>query len=194
MVARRTSPSSSQGFTLIELMAVILILGLMISVTALNWQRIMPRAQLNAAVRELSDILNSTRSEAIARGAEFRVLYDLDEQRYWVETPFKKGGGLALQRVPGENDPEEDLRVLSHETELVDGVRIERVSLDGEDYFDGKIFIRFSALGSSSAHSIELYHEPTDTTYTIEVLALTGLIKIHKGAYERPEVSEEDFD
>jgi len=177
-----------------ELMAVILILGLMISVTVLNWQRILPRAQLNAAVRELSDVLNSTRSEAIARGAEFRMLYDLDEQRYWVETPFKIGGGLALERVPGEEDPEEGKRMLSHEVMLENGVQITRIALDDENYTDGQIFVRFSALGGSSAHSIELYHEATDSTYTIEVLALTGLIRIHKGVYERPELSEEDFD
>lgn len=186
--------SAKQGFTLIELMAVILVLGLMISVTALNWQRILPRAQLNAAVRELSDVLNSTRSEAIARGAEFRMIYDLDEQRYWVETPFKKGGGLALERIPGEADPEEGKRLLSHVTALENGVRITRVSLDDEDYNDGQIFVRFSALGASSAHLVELFHEPTNTTYTIEVLGLTGLIKVHEGAFERPELSEEDFD
>lgn len=186
--------SAKKGFTLIELMAVILVLGLMISVTALNWQRILPRAQLNAAVRELSDVLNSTRSEAIARGAEFRMIYDLDEQRYWVETPFKKGGGLALERIPGEEDPEEGKRLLSHVTALENGVRITRVSLDDEDYNDGQIFVRFSALGASSAHLVELFHEPTNTTYTIEVLGLTGLIKVHEGAFERPELSEEDFD
>ena len=99
-----------RGFTLVELMAVVMILGLMITLTAANWRRIVPRAQLNAAVRSLSNVLNGTRSEAIARNAEFRVLYDLDNEAYWVETPYKKTGGLAAERIPGEPDPEEDLR------------------------------------------------------------------------------------
>jgi prepilin-type N-terminal cleavage/methylation domain-containing protein len=191
---RRPTRFAQRGFTLIELMGVILILGLMISVTVMNWQKTLPRAQLNSAVRELSDILNSTRSEAIARGAEYRVLYDLDEQRYWVETPFKKGGGLALERIPGQEDPEEGKRLIVHATQLENGVRITRVALDGENYTDEQVFVRFSPLGASSAHSIELFHEFTGRTYTIEVLALTGLIRIHEGVFEREELSEEDFD
>ena len=171
-----------------------MVLGIMISVTAANWQKIVPRAQLNSAVRGLSNTLNGTRSEAIARNAEFRVIYDLDEQRYWVETPFKKGGGLALQRVPGEEDPEEGRRALTHETNLKDGVRITRVRLDDENYTDGQIFVRFSALGSSSEHTVELYHEPTRTSYTVEVLALTGLIRFYEGSFERPKVDEGDFE
>ena len=62
----------TKGFTLVELMAVLMILGLVITVTAANWRKIVPRAQLNAAVRNLSNVLNGTRSEAIARNAEFR--------------------------------------------------------------------------------------------------------------------------
>jgi len=171
-----------------------MVLGIMISVTAANWQKIVPRAQLNSAVRGISDTLNGTRSEAIARNAEFRVLYDLDAQKYWVETPFKKGGGLALQRLPGEEDPEEGRRALAYETTLKDGVRITKVHLDDVDYTDGQVFVRFSPLGASNEHTVELYHEPTKTSYTVEVLALTGLIRFYEGSFERTKVDEGDFE
>ena len=147
---RASTISDRRGFTLVELMAVVMILGLVITVTAANWRRIVPRAQLNAAVRSLSNVLNSTRSEAIARNAEFRMLYDLDAETYWVETPYKKGGGLALERVPGEPDPEEDLRGKSNFVALGDGVTFTSVKVDGETYFDGQVYVRFTPGGSSS--------------------------------------------
>lgn len=183
----------AKGFTLVELMAVLMILGLVITVTAANWRKIVPRAQLNAAVRNLSNVLNGTRSEAIARNAEFRVLYDLDEERYWVETPYRKGGGLAQVRIPGEEDPEEGQRATVDFNQLGDGVTFSKIKIDGEDYFDGQVYVRFTPAGSSSEHTIQLFHEPTQTSYTIEVLALTGLIRFHEGAFEREEVHEEDF-
>lgn len=185
--------SRQSAFTLVELMVVILIVGAMISIIGLNWKKIVPRAQINTAVRTISNVLNSTRSEAIARNAEFRVLYDLDEHIYWVETPYKIGGGLALQRVPGEPDPEEGLRAITSHTQLKDGVSFARIKIDDEVYTDGQVYVRFDASGSSSEHTVELFHEITNASYTIEVLALTGLIRFHKDSFERESVTEEDF-
>lgn len=181
------------AFTLIELMVVILIIGSMVAVTSMNWHKVMPRAQLNSAVRGISNVLNGTRSEAIARNAEFRVLYDLDEQSYWVETPFKKTGGLALLRVPGEIDPEEGNRGITNMTKLKDGVTFAQVKIDEETYTDGQVYVSFNPLGASSEHTVELHHRPTDNSYTVEVLALTGLIRFHEGSFERDIVDEGDF-
>jgi len=194
--AARVAASRSRsraGFTLVELMVVIVVLGLMATVTSMNWKKIVPREQINAAVRDLSNAINGTRSEAIARNSEYRLLYDLDNQRYWVETPFKKTGGLAMPRVLGEEDPEEGNRALVDETDFTDGVRLVSVTIDDEEYTDGTVFVRFSPQGSSSAHTIVLFHEPTNLTHSIEVLALTGLIRFHDGVFKRPEVTDSDF-
>lgn len=183
------------GFTLVELMVVIVIIGLTISITSGNYQRVLPRAQLNNTVRILSNVLQSTRSEAITRNNEFRIIYDLDENRYWVETPYRKEGGLAMARIPGEEEPDDaSERVISSLTKLESGVEFANVKIDDETYDDGQCYVRYDPLGSSSAHSISLYHAPTERYYTIEVLALTGLIRFHEGEYIRDEVSDGEFD
>jgi len=183
------------GFTLVELMVVIVIIGLTISITSGNYQRVLPRAQLNNTVRTLSNVLQSTRSEAITRNNEFRIIYDLDENRYWVETPYRKEGGLAMARIPGEEEPDDaSERVISSLTKLESGVEFANVKIDDETYDDGQCYVRYDPLGSSSAHSISLYHAPTERYYTIEVLALTGLIRFHEGEYIRDEVSDGEFD
>lgn len=187
------SQLTRRGFTLVELMVVILIFGGIVTMVTMNWERLVPDAQLNSSVRVLSDILNGTRSEAIARNAEYRVLYDIDADTYWVETPFLETGGLATVRIPGEEDFDEGRRAIRDLQELAEGVDIVKVTIDDEEYTDGQVYVRFSPSGGSNAHLVQLHHSATDTTYTVEVLALTGLIRFHKGLFEREEVTEGDF-
>jgi prepilin-type N-terminal cleavage/methylation domain-containing protein len=186
---------SRLGFTLVELMVVVVILGMAVSLSSINFRKVMPQSQLNASVRVLSSVLHDTRSDAITRNLEYRIIYDIDEQRYWVETPFRKTGGLALERIPGEEDPEdENARMLTKPIELEPGVLIKQITIDEEDYSDGQCYVRFSPQGSSSAHTIQLFHEGTGREYTIEVLALTGLIRFHEGIFVRDEVNDGDFE
>ena len=77
-------------------MVVIIILGMASTVAVLSWQSMVPNQRFNSAVRELSDVLHSTRSEAIARSRKYEMHYDLDEEIYRVRTPFRPTGGFAL--------------------------------------------------------------------------------------------------
>ena len=178
----------SAGFSLVELLAVIIILGLIGTVAVVSWQSLLPGAQVNAAIRDLSEALASARSEAISRNAQFEVFYDIDEDRYWVRTPYRLGGGLAS----ADSDEE---RVVLNDVHLKNvGLQIESVSIDEETYVDGTVFVRFDPLGAASAHTIVLYYPYFDKTHTIEVLPLTGEIRYHEGLYQRDEPREGDFD
>ena len=48
-------------------------MGLIATIVMVNWHSILPRAELNSAVRTLASTIQGTRSDAIARNAEFRV-------------------------------------------------------------------------------------------------------------------------
>ena len=85
----RLSRRARRGFSLAELLTVLVILGLIATVVTVNWRAILPKSQLHSAVRNLSEDLNSTRSEAIGRNAEFRILYDLERRAWRVITPFR---------------------------------------------------------------------------------------------------------
>lgn len=172
------------GFSMVEVLGVLLILGMVIGVTSISWQSLLPRTRLNTDVRVLSERLQGTRSDAISRNLTFHILYDLENQKYWVETPFKLEGGLAGA---------EDERVNVMETNLSDGVTFASVTVDGETYSDGIRSVRFDPLGASNDHLIVLYHEAFDRFFTIEVLALTGMIRFHTGEYVREPVSDNDF-
>jgi Tfp pilus assembly protein FimT len=170
---------------MIEMLGVLLILGLIATLVTVNWRAILPKTELHSAVRTLADRLQSTRSEAISRNAEFRLEYDLDRHRHRVNTPFQADGGLAMR--------EED-RVALPWDELPQTVRFSRVQVDGIDYTTGIVRVRFDPLGSANGHVVTFVQHPDENLFTVEVQGLTGLIAYHEGAWSRDPAKEEDFD
>jgi Tfp pilus assembly protein FimT len=169
---------------MIEMLAVIVVLGLIATLVSINWQAILPRAELQSAVRVLASTIQGAHSEAISRNAVYKIEYDLDRHRYRVNTPFKLGGGLAAI--------EED-RMAQNWINLPESVRFSRIQIDGVDFTRGMVFVRFDPLGAASGHIVTLVQQPYKNFYTIEVQALTGMIDYHEGTFERVPPKEDDF-
>ena len=91
----RNAPSARTGFSMVEMMTVIVILGLIATIVSVNWKAILPKSNLHAAVRNLASTLQTARTEAISRNAEYRIQYDLEHQRFRVLTPFAADGRPA---------------------------------------------------------------------------------------------------
>ena len=179
--------SAQSGFTLVELMVVLIILGIAGGVAFTSWVKMLPNQQFNSAVRVLSEVLYGTRSDAIARNREFRILYDLDNDTYRVRTPFRIGGGFAR----GEDDPD---RLYIKEKNLArDGIDLLEITVDDQIIVDGLCEVRFKPLGASSYHCVVLRHATLDREYTLESLPLTGEIRLHEGQFKRDPVDEGDF-
>ncbi len=179
------------GFSLIELMGVIVVLGLMATMVAISWTSVLPRAELNKAVRELSSQLYSVRSDAISRKARFEIQYSMEEAEgrpvgYRVVSPFRADGrgGLAMQ--------EED-RLAFPWQPLPESVRFKRIRVNGLDLTSGVVSVFFDPLGTSTDHLVILEQEPEGVFFTIEVLALTGDFRLHDGEFVREPAPESDF-
>lgn len=183
----RRAGSRRAAFTLVELMAVIIVVGLIAGVVAIDFRAIVPRARLNAAVRDIAASISGARSDAISRNAEFRIVYDLDHEAYHISSPFRPGGGLALT---------EEERTVIGRTVLPDQVHFARIVVDGVEYDEGEVFVRFDALGRASDHTISVAQSglgAIPAIYTIEVLPLTGLVRFHYSEYRREPVTEDEF-
>jgi prepilin-type N-terminal cleavage/methylation domain-containing protein len=183
--------SERAGFTLIELLAILVILGMLATLTVMTWQSVLPRSELHSAVRELAATVSEARSDAIARNAEFLIEYYFEETEdhprgYRVVTPYRVGtqGGLAAQ------DEERFARKWSV---LPDSIYFKAITVDGTRYDAGAVTVRFDPLGAASDHLVVLEQKPYETFYTIEVLALTGLVQFHDGEFAREMPREEDF-
>lgn len=172
------------GFSLVELLVVIIVLGMIATVVTINWRAILPKSELHSTVRELSSVLQGARSDAISRNATFEVQYDLDEHRYRVMTPFRAGGGLA--------PTSEERQALAWHM-LPHSVRFGGITVGIDIFEKGIVLVRFDPIGSASGHVITLLQPADDNTYTVEVQGLLGLINYHEGRFERILPKEDDF-
>ena|SRR5258706_12884975 len=177
---------SRAGFSLAEILTVIVILGMIATIVTVNWRAILPKSELHSAVRNLSEDLNSTRSEAIGRNAEFRILYDLERRAWRVITPYKLDGSGGMAQTDEE-------RLAQPWRVLPDSIKFLRIDIDGISYSKGQCFVRFDALGASTGHVIVLGQEPENNIYTVEVLGLTGMVDFHEGTFLREPPKETDF-
>lgn len=179
------------GFTLVELMVVMAIMGLVVTTVSVSMEAILPGERLNTSIRELAADLMQVRTEAISRSMEFRMEYDLDGDRYRIATPYRIGGG----RIVTTDDPgDEELRFYSPWTPMRDGVALASVYTGGEIHEAGRVVVRFDALGSATDHLVIVSQPAYGNAFTIEVLGLTGLIRMHDGIVIRKPARDEDFD
>ena len=180
----RNAPSARTGFSMVEMMTVIVILGLIATIVSVNWKAILPKSNLHAAVRNLASTLQTARTEAISRNAEYRIQYDLEHQRFRVLSPFAADGRPALT--------EEDRLPLAWNN-LPSAIKFARITIDGVDFAQGMCYVRFDPLGAASGHQISLVQAPENNVYTIEVQGLTGLIDYHEGPFVRLAAKDADF-
>lgn len=188
----RVAGASSRGrggFTLAEIIVVVAIIALISTTMGLRIDSILPRERLNTAVRELGEALRGLRSDAISRSLTFYIQYDLENDRYRQLSPFSVEGGLFVE---GEDDDEE--RFVYPWKNLPPGIEFASFTMAGRTWTSGEeMFARFDARGSASDHQIVLFQPEYEAYSTIEVLALTGTFKFHRGLYEREVPDDMDF-
>ncbi|MBK7644019.1 MAG: GspH/FimT family pseudopilin [Planctomycetes bacterium] len=182
----RLARRARAGFSLAEILTVIVILGMIATVVTVSWRAILPKSELHSAVRNLSEDLNGTRSEAIGRNAEYRIQYDLDRRAWRIISPFKLDGSGNMAQT-------EEERLALPWKQLPGSIKFLRIDIDGLSYTQGQCFVRFDALGSTSGHTIVLAQEPENNIYTVEVLGLTGLIRFYEGTFQREPPKDADF-
>jgi general secretion pathway protein H len=90
-----TARIEERGFTLLELMLVILLAMLILGLTTLFFARTLPSGRLNAAARELSATVRSARALAQISGERQSLVLDLDAGIYGIE-------GRGEKKLPRE--------------------------------------------------------------------------------------------
>lgn len=146
--------TSSRGFTLIEILVVLVIASLMVSLVPPLFSGAVSSTQLKGSARDLAIALRETRSKAIIHNSEQLVYLDLKTPRYRI-------GNAKPQTLP------EDVMMA---VEVVTGATLTEKT---------QHVVRFFPDGSSSGELITL--SGGNRAYHLQLNWLTGSITITEG-------------
>ena len=123
---------NTQGYTLIELIVVTVLLGLVFSITAPRFRDAVLSDHLKSTTRKLIGKINALRADAIRNQKNNLLFFDLDENMYWYGFDTMK-------------EEERDSLREKNATYLPAGVRIADVLSAGkEKVLAGEAVIRFT--------------------------------------------------
>ena len=83
----RTIQGKPNGFTLLEMVLVLLLMGLFAGLTLPFVVSTLDRIKLQSEVRQISSAIQFTRSEAISRKTLFTFNVDIEKNQYWRAIP-----------------------------------------------------------------------------------------------------------
>lgn len=168
------------GFTLLELIVVLLIIGLM---TALVTPRLIgswTKMNLKSSAQKISSSLRYARSLAVSEQITYHAVFDLEKNGLFIkaEKPLNNQDNyLTDENDSTETDNSKTEKPRSESYFLPDGVNIEKVMI-GEDEIDsGEFDIAFYPAGKSSGGSIILIDEK-ERRLQISVDFITGIISL----------------
>ncbi len=163
------------GFTLIELIVVIVILSLIFAVAVPVLDNIAPEYSLRAGARQVGALIHLARSSAGANRERYILRYDLAKNSSWLVLP------------PGKDeDPEQpiDEREALEAIDLPRHVVMEKVVLpDGTQVEDDKVDLVFDPLGFEGSHIVYLRNSE-EAMIAVKYNALLGAVDYFKEPVE----------
>lgn len=189
--ARANASTGCQaGFTFIELMAVIAIIGMLSAIVFSSMDGMTSRGQLNEAARTFGNTVVYIRDLAGLQSRELWIEVDLREQAWRIVDP------PSVTDVPDPDDREE-LTDYGEWRRLDPQVFLDEISFSRSDVETGGIVVlHFAANGELSPSGFVAYfrHEelPEDDGVSVEVTGLTGLVSFHRGRVVAEEIRDAD--
>lgn len=166
----------AKGFTLIEIMVVVVIVAALFTFTIPSLSGVNENNRLRASVRELTNLMKYARTEAVFNARTTQVFLDTEQHEYWLDL-----------RNPADNRRNSDKlkTTMERRRELEKNVAFEAVNAVEKNILkSGTIAIDFYPDGTASPTLISLRNIKGETRYTLEVLKSTGLIEISKADLE----------
>ena len=90
------------GFTLLELLIVILILGVLVGVSVPQFRRTFRHLQLQVFASDVATLLTYASKRAVATGEILRVHFDVADRRYWLAQVQQASPEGKFERVSGK--------------------------------------------------------------------------------------------
>ena len=186
---RRRNARRQAGFTLVELIVVIVIVGLMAMITVTKLDFMVPKYRLRGAARDVGSVLGLGKAHAASNGKDVYFEVDLARGDFWLLAPFPK------QELGDDVNTDVSARPLEYQPifqrSLPDGIQFTDVVLGDKDKrVDGIARARLSALGSSQ-HVILNLRNDEGREISLKMNGFTGVITYADGRQEAEALLED---
>jgi len=134
---------NEKGYTLIELIIVIVLIGLLMSFTIPRFQDSLFTDSLKGAARNIVGLINSLREDAVSDERSYFLWFDLEMNRYWVTFSGMTEG--------------EKLSAREESSQSLEGVEIREIRFsDEKGVISGEASIHFDKRGYVQPAEIHL--------------------------------------
>jgi general secretion pathway protein H len=159
----------NRGFSLIELMVVLILISLSIALVTPSLSRFSRTIELKGAAKKVSTILRYCRSEAVNKGQVYQTLFDSNSREVRVQS-------MALK---DEKDEKKEGEVTQKTYALPEGIQMKGVDIPSPQYPSEFPLIEFYPNGGSNGGTI-LLDSQDRVGYKVNVDFLTGIVKVER--------------
>ena len=165
------NPDKPRGFTLIEIIIVVIIIGIVAGVVGVRLTGTVSDASLMSSARSIAAMMAFARYRAVTDGLNYRVNYDIDMRRCW----------LSVEKEPapspdGDSNPVYNLS--GRYQELANGVAIRDITTTRKSNIrEGTEYTAFMPDGRAERCILHLTNEKKKV-YTIITFKGIGRVKV----------------
>ena len=162
----------SKGFSLIELIIVLIIISLSISLVTPSLSRFSKTIELKATAKKVSGILRYCRSEAVNKGLVYQVVFNSELREVKVQ---------SMERMGEEKgkDEKNEKKIPKKIYSFPEGIHIREIEVASSQYPSDLPTIEFYPNGGSNGGLI-VFDRQDHKGYRIKVHFLTGMVKIEE--------------
>lgn len=188
--------SRQRGFTLVELLIALVVIGLLMGLVVGQVGKLLDREMKHAASR-LGSTIRYLYNKAASDGVTFRLVLDMDEHKYWVESTAEQFALIKEEKefFAKKAEKKEQATFSPQESYLLKPVNLPKGIYFKDVYAEhqierldtGQAFIHFFARGYVERSIINLRDSEDEVHFSLAVNPVTGAVKIAKG-YQEPEI------